>query len=142
MNELLVRFSDFYQELNLQSVGMLENIYDENVVFEDPVGKHAGLTTVKKYFTELLNNTSKCEFDIKHIEKGSSDIFVQWEMFYQHPKVGNKKTIAVPGMSHLKTNGERITFQKDYYDMGSMIYEHLPLIGRIIKFIKNKMKAD
>ncbi|MCX9458441.1 hypothetical protein IG604_22205 [Vibrio cholerae] len=43
------------------------------------------------------------------------------------------------GASHLRLEGERIIFQRNYYDMGAMLYEHIPLISRVVHYMKGKI---
>jgi len=31
---------------------------------------------------------------------------------------------------------ERVTYQRDYFDAGAMVYEHVPLFGWIVRWIK------
>jgi hypothetical protein len=42
------------------------------------------------------------------------------------------------GISHLRF-GEKIDYHRDYFDLGQMVYEQIPLVGRIIKTIKKRL---
>ena len=62
-----------------------------------------------------------------------------WTMFLRHPKLRSGETIRVEGASYLKTRNGRIYYHRDYFDMGAMLYEHLPLLGRVVNTIKHKL---
>ena len=32
--------------------------------------------------------------------------------------------------------------EKDYYDMGAMLYEHIPLLGKIISMLKARLRGN
>ena len=47
--------------------------------------------------------------------------------------------ITLDGTTQLKVEDEKIIYHKDYYDLGEMVYEHIPLLGSIIKMIKRRL---
>lgn len=62
-----------------------------------------------------------------------------WTMSYQHPKLNGGKTIAVKGASQLNFDEKRIVRHRDYFDGGALLYEHIPLLKRVIFFLKNRL---
>ena len=46
--------------------------------------------------------------------------------------------VSVIGSSHIKGSQDKVTFHQDYIDLGAMLYEQLPIVGRLIKWIKTK----
>ena len=137
---LIDNFIAFYQELNRESVRNLGQIYHEHIQFDDPVGSHAGLATVKNYFDNLLTNTLGCRFDILNVVKEDAQAFIVWRMKYEHTKLKGGKTLIVEGTSYIKIQDDKVIYQRDYFDLGAMLYEHIPLIGRIIRWLKNGLK--
>ena len=61
---ILEKFSSFYTNLASMQVSELANIYNEDVVFIDPIAKHEGLSAVENYFSKLLSNSQHCDFTI------------------------------------------------------------------------------
>ena len=53
-------------------------------------------------------------------------------------KTGNKY-INVDGITQLKVVDDIIVYHKDYYDLGEMVYEHIPLLGYFVKKIKTRL---
>jgi limonene-1,2-epoxide hydrolase len=137
---LIDKFIAFYQDLNQESVQNLGQIYHQDICFDDPVGRHSGLQTVKYYFDKLLENTTGCRFDILNIVREDAQAFVVWKMHYEHPKLNKGKTLVVNGTSHIKIQDDKVIYQRDYFDLGEMLYEHIPLVGRIILWLKNGLK--
>jgi hypothetical protein len=41
----------------------------------------------------------------------------------------------------VETENDLITRQRDYYDAGEMIYEHLPLLGWAVRGVKRRVKS-
>jgi len=43
-------------------------------------------------------------------------------------------------MSHLKFADGKVISHRDYFDLGEMLYEHIPLLGGVIKSIVGEIK--
>ena len=66
--------------------------------------------------------------------------FVEWNMTVCHPKLNRAQPIIVPGATLFEiNNNNKITYHRDYFDAGIMLYEQIPLLGKIIKWIKRKL---
>ncbi|MAD16508.1 MAG: transcriptional regulator [Alteromonadaceae bacterium] len=139
--EVVTLFVNFYKSLDTQSLSELKNIYSDDVVFVDPVTRHKGFAAVHRYFEQLLVDVNECTFDISQIKEVDSTVFVNWTMHFRHPKLKAGKLISVEGVSQLIVKEHKICYQRDYYDLGSMLYEHVPLIGSVIKFIKKRLAS-
>lgn len=135
----LCTFRKVYQNLSKHNLNALNTIYHSNVVFEDPLHKVEGLDNFVTYFENLYTHVITCTFDINHIIHTSDEAAIYWEMRYQHPKLNSGKTITVTGHSRLKAIDNKIIYHRDYLDLGSMLYEHIPLVGGIISFLKRRV---
>jgi hypothetical protein len=62
---------------------------------------------------------------------------VTWNMALRHPAL-SKVTIEVPGTTEIRFR-DKIFFHHDYFDAGKMIYENIPVVGSIVKYIKKRV---
>ena len=134
----LVNFIDNYSQLSTDNLELLENIYHKDITFIDPLHKVQGFEDLQKYFYGLYESLTSCCFTIEHIFQSNNEAVVYWCMSYQHPKLNSAKLITVQGHSHIKGENDKVIYHRDYLDAGAMLYEHLPLIGRVIQWIKVK----
>lgn len=139
MTELAQQLTQFYTEITMDSVEQLGFIYDPKVEFVDPVRSHHGLPALQRYFANLLGNVTHCRFDISSIDAINNRLFIVWKMHYGHPQVAGGKPLTLQGTSVLKTEANKVVFQQDYYDMGAMLYEHIPVLGFVVKKLKNRL---
>lgn len=131
------RFSRFYTDLASMRIDMLKEIYSADVIFIDPIASHKGIAAVEHYFGKLLKNARYCEFDIHNKDAtGDEGYVVNWTMRFTSTRINKGKPITVDGISVLTLKNDKIVFQRDYYDLGQMVYEHIPILGRVIKKIK------
>ena len=49
-----------------------------------------------------------------------------------------RKGRRVPGVSLLRLD-KKIIEHHDYYDLGAMVYEHIPLFGGVVKGVKKRI---
>ena len=55
---------------------ILNEFYDENIVFEDPVGKIVGLGSMKSYYKNMYKDVTDIRFDFKETAKNKSVYFL------------------------------------------------------------------
>ena len=57
-----------------------------------------------------------------------------------HLTLNNQSSsISVNGVSLLTLKDDRVVYHRDYYDMGEMVYEHVPVLKRVIYYIKKRL---
>ena len=140
MHTIVENFCLYYKEFHQDSIAGLDSIYDQNVVFEDPIGKVEGLNDVKRHFSKMMSNVSYCRFEITDVVANDGQAFITWTMSFTHPKLNGHKEITVTGVSEIKFD-ERITYHRDYFDVGSMFYEQVPILKTIIQALKKRLVA-
>ena len=140
MHTIVENFCLYYKEFNQDSIGGLDSIYDQNAVFEDPIGKVEGLNDLKRHFSKMMSNVSYCRFEITDVVANDGQAFITWTMSFAHPKLNGHKEITVTGVSEIKFD-ERITYHRDYFDVGSMFYEQVPILKTIIQALKKRLAA-
>ncbi len=137
--ELVDRFKSFYGNLAEAEFAVLDRIYAPDVKFADPVHAMSGRQALHRYMEDLVSNVKHCRFEYLDQLILPSKAYVKWDMHYAHPKIGGGRTITLRGATQIEYNDAGIYYHEDFYDMGAMMYEHLPLIGRIIRAIKKRV---
>ncbi len=134
---LVERFKAFFGELHNADLSQLRTIYDDDIVFKDPVHDVKRLVALEDYFTEVCKNVSECRFEYLDEMVSGTSAYVTWIMHFRHPKLSNR-LISVRGVSHLKFT-DKVIFHEDVYDMGAMLYEQIPLLGRVIRWLRLRL---
>jgi hypothetical protein len=115
----------------------LEELYAEDVVFEDPLHRVEGLPALRAHADRLNANLRRCRFEHGARLVGDGEAFLTWSMHIDLRR-GPKRTIVVPGTSHIRF-ADRVRSQRDYFDVGALVYEQIPLLGGIVRAIKRRM---
>jgi len=137
---ILDQFSTFYTDLASMKIDQLAYIYSEDVEFIDPIASHQGIEAVKTYFSRLLKNAKGCRFTIHSKQTvNSNDFVVTWTMRYSSKSINQGDPVIVDGVTLLRTNNNMIVYHRDYYDLGQMVYENIPILGFLVKKIRKRM---
>ncbi len=141
---VIERFKSLYSDLTLITPTDLEKVYSDDIFFVDPIDSHQGIEKVKDYFSKLTEEAESCRFNIDVIVKCEDNdeglhFLVNWTMHLILRNSG--KRIELPGTTQLKVHDDKICYHRDYYDLGTMVYEHIPVLGWIVKKIKAKLSS-
>jgi ketosteroid isomerase-like protein len=133
-------FLDVYQNLNRDNVHILGTIYTDDIHFVDPAHEIHGLDNLKSYFESMYQNVHSIEFAYRQTDELKSEAYVQWDMTFAHKKLAGGRHITMSGITFLQFHSDgMIYFHRDYFDLGAMVYEHIPLLGRLVTSIKRSL---
>ena len=138
-NDLLVRFKDNFKDLKKADWSQLGELYADDILFKDPVHELRGLVILEDYFTTLCADLTECRFEYLDQLECDNSCYVKWIMHFTHPKLG-KDPIDVRGVSHIRWS-DKIDFQEDFYDMGAMLYERLPVLGNVTRWLRLRLAS-
>ncbi|CAM3791134.1 SnoaL-like domain protein [Vibrio aerogenes CECT 7868] len=132
-------FAETYQKLNASTLALLAEIYHPEVVFEDPAHRVQGLDSLEQYFQHLFENVTGCHFYIKEQFQQQDIGFVTWKMVFIHTKLNKGQPVEVHGVSQIQFSDGLVKYHRDYFDLGSMLYEHVPLVGWAVRQLKQRL---
>lgn len=139
MSEFLRRFATEFAALDASNLQRLSELYSDDVLFRDPLHEVRGLPALQRYFAELYANVGRLEFDFHGFDQVvDGEGYLRWTMHFRHPRLRGGARISVDGCSHLLW-WDKVYQHRDYFDAGAMLYEHLPLMGGVIAWLKRRL---
>ncbi|MGY3966179.1 nuclear transport factor 2 family protein [Aeromonas enteropelogenes] len=142
MDEPLARFVAFYQQLDRQQLHRLSEVYADEVIFIDPAHRIEGLAALSDYFAALYQRLAYCRFVITSQQQQGRQAWLGWTMTFSHPRLRGGKPVTVEGATRLELDEEgKVCLHRDYFDLGAMLYEQLPLLGPLVRTIKGRLGA-
>ncbi len=137
--QLLATVRTTFENLTIHNMDSVRSIYSHDVEFIDPLARIEGIDNLVAYFSSHYENLTSCKFEydnelIKHDRAN-----LEWKMSFRHPKLSRGEQIFVDGMSVFEFKQGRVSFHRDYYDGGAMIYQHVPVLRTAIKFIRGRL---
>lgn len=129
---------DLFDGQNLET---LDLFYDKKVHFLDPVVNIKGLAALKKYYSHAYKNLIKIEFDFKNFIVEDFWVSAVWVMTIQVKNINSEKPYEVQGCSQIQFNRQGLVcYHRDYFDLGELIYEKIPVQGNLIRGFKKFLK--
>ncbi len=139
MSDFLRQFAQNFAGLNKDNLERLGQLYSDDALFCDPLHEVRGLNNLQHYFAELYANVSELRFDFYGFDQvRDGEGYLRWTMSYHHPRLAGGQLIRVEGCSHLLWHS-KVYRHRDYFDAGSLLYEHLPLLGTAIRWLKRRL---
>ena len=133
-------FLEVFNSLSIDNLHRLEEIYTSDIHFIDPAHEIRGLANLRSYFEKLYTDVTSINFDfLEPLQNGQNGYF-QWVMHFSHPRLNRGQAIAVPGTSFLRfSESQKAFYHRDYFDLGSMLYQHLPVLGTIVRSVNRRL---
>ncbi|MFI2809717.1 MULTISPECIES: nuclear transport factor 2 family protein [Microbulbifer] len=138
MSGLIGELQSFYRDFLQADTDRLGRIYDPSVIFCDPIHRVEGLDALGAYFEGMSRGLESCRFEFGEAVEGSGSACLPWVMHYAHRSLKGGRPLELRGCSLLRF-AERIHYHEDFYDVGAMVYEHVPLMGALVRGIKGRM---
>lgn len=139
--EIVDRFKRLYQNLHAGNCrdGMIEQVYGEELVFEDSFHCIKGRENFISYCESLYENVSFISFEFHDEWIRDADAMLTWTMTYAHPRLRDGENIEVEGATMIRFE-DKVVHHKDYFDGGRLLYENVPVLGTVINFLKKRLK--
>jgi hypothetical protein len=137
---LLNDFKDFYRQPDLAALENIDRIYTQDIEFRDPVHAIHGRLGVKNYLRGLYANTSTMNFVYLDEQVSENMATIVWNMTFAHNKLKGGKPIEVRGITQIRFT-DRIYYHEDFFDLGAMLYQNVPVLGSVIRYINKRLSA-
>ncbi|MDK8464399.1 nuclear transport factor 2 family protein [Marinobacter sp. SS13-12] len=138
VHETLGRFRQLFNNLCAGNMAELGSVYSDNVRFTDPFTTVRGIDELTEYFTGAYANVISCGFDFGDPVINGEDVCIPWVMHLQHKRILKGKAVKVDGISQLVIREGRVLSHRDYFDAGQLLYENLPIMGGVIRWIRSQ----
>ncbi len=134
----LGHFRALFNALAKGNLNKLSEVYSEDIRFQDPLETVQGLDELTRYFAGAYANVISCRFDFGEAIVQGEFAAVPWVMHLRHKRIRKGREVQVRGISHLEIRDGMVCYHRDYFDAGEMLYENLPVVGRVIRWIKDQ----
>jgi steroid Delta-isomerase len=136
------RIIDVFEALSPERVPLLGDIYAEQARFKDPFNDVQGLGEIQRIFSHMYVALESPHFVVtnKVVDKGQC--FLTWEFRFRFRNVQRRVDQTILGGSHLMLNeAGQITLHRDYWDAAEELYEKLPMVGGLMRWLKRRANS-
>lgn len=130
-----------FNDFNGKNLEILDLFYSKHVQFADPVTEITGLDQLKKYYAHAYKNVKSIRFEFNEFVTEGNRVVGFWVLRMEVRGLNSGKPFSVIGNSRFDFDKSgKVSYHRDYLDLGAMVYEKLPLQGKVIKAIKGFLK--
>jgi len=137
-NRIVSNLMAFYENFSADRISGLDTLYTQDAEFVDPIHKVEGILSLKNYLRKMAKNLIHYRIRYQDVLIGENSAYLTWEMEFANKRIRGGEVITVRGMSCLKFTS-RVYYHEDSYDLGALIYEHLPVLGGITRSLKHSL---
>jgi steroid delta-isomerase len=133
------RVAAWFETLTPASLADLATIYAADARFKDPFNEVQGTAAIRRVFEHMYVALREPRFVVRERFGAGEDAFLAWEFLFRFRR-GDDTVQCVRGATHLKLGPDgRIVLHRDYWDAAEELYEKLPAIGALMRWLKRRV---
>jgi steroid Delta-isomerase len=138
----VARVVALFEALTPADVARLPEYYADDARFKDPFNEVVGTTAIRRVFEHMYVALDAPRFVVRDIVAEGDQCFLTWDFLFRFRRFSPDVTQTVRGGSHLVFAGDgRITLHRDYWDAAEELYEKLPAVGAVMRWLKRRANA-
>ncbi len=136
------KLATFFETLSPQSVTQLNTVYHAQATFKDPFNEVQGLPEIERIFRHMYVALEQPHFVVTGLVVDGSQAFLTWEFRFRFKRFDTTTLQAVRGASHVVFNEQGlVTMHRDYWDAAEELYEKLPVLGGVMRWLKKRANS-
>jgi len=127
----------FFTDMTPAHLARLGEVYQADAWFKDPFNEVQGLHEVKRIFEHMYVALEAPHFVITGSMVDGAQAFLTWDFKFTFRRFDTQNLQTIRGGTHLQydLNG-LITLHRDYWDAAEELYEKLPVLGSMMRWLK------
>jgi steroid Delta-isomerase len=136
------RIVAFFETLQPSSVQSMGDFYATDAYFKDPFNEVRGLVDIQRVFSHMYVALDKPHFVVTDRVVQGNQCFLVWEFKFFFKRFDTTTLQIVRGTSHLRFAPDgRVNYHRDYWDAAQELYEKLPLLGSLMRWLKKRANS-
>ena len=134
----VARVIDFFEALQPADVRRLAELYVDDALFKDPFNEAQTRADIESIFGHMFTALDGPRFVIHDVIVQGDACFLCWDFCFRMKRLVQGEQL-IRGASHLRFAADgRIAMHRDYWDAAEELYEQLPLIGALMRWLKRR----
>ena len=135
------RLVEFFETLTPASLERLDDFYSPRAYFKDPFNEVRGLVELRRVFDHMYQTLVQPRFVVTERIVDGAQCFLTWDFEFRFKNFDRARLQTVRGASHLKFGADgRVYFHRDYWDAAEELYEKLPLVRGLMRWLKKRAR--
>jgi steroid delta-isomerase len=138
----VARIVEFFEGLKPADLQRLPDFYCADARFKDPFNDVQGTPAIVAVFAHMYRSLDAPRFVVHNAVAGTDECFLTWDFMFRFKRMRPAVDRVVHGATHLRFAPDgRIALHRDYWDAAEELYEKLPLIGALMRWLRSRASA-
>lgn len=134
------RIVGFYEQLAPETLPLLASVYTEDAAFKDPFNEVRGIAAIRAIFEHMYRTLDEPHFVVHERVLQGRQCFLTWDFRFRLKRSGTPLTVR--GATHLRLSADgRIEDHRDYWDVAEELYEKLPVLGALMRWLRRRARS-
>jgi ketosteroid isomerase-like protein len=135
------RIIAFYERLSAADLARLAEFYTDDASFKDPFNEVRGVPAIAAIFRHMFASLDGPRFVVHEAMLEGRQCFLSWDFVFRL-RPADARAITVRGGSHLRFAPDgRVEMHRDYWDAAEELYEKLPVLGALMRWLKRRVNS-
>ncbi|MBH2008873.1 MAG: nuclear transport factor 2 family protein [Xanthomonadaceae bacterium] len=140
--EAVTRIIVFFEQLTPGDVAAIYRFYAPQARFKDPFNEVQGVAPIQQIFSHMFVALHEPRFVVTGRVVQGAQCFLTWDFVFRFRNFQQGRTQTVRGVSHLVLDAQGlITLHRDYWDAAEELYEKLPVVGWLMRWLKKRASS-
>ena len=136
------RIVQTFETISPDTVSGLDTIYAPRARFKDPFNAVRGLPDIQRIFAHMFVALESPRFVVTRCIQEGAHCFLAWEFRFRFRRFDTQTEQCILGGSHLQLAPDgRILDHRDYWDAAEELYEKLPVVGALMRWLKRRANS-
>jgi len=137
----ITRIVTLFEQLTPADIDRLGEFYTAGARFKDPFNEVQGVPAIQQVFRHMYASLHEPRFVVRDVIVQGDQCFLSWDFVFRFKRFSNELQ-TVRGGSQLQLDPiGLITLHRDYWDAAEELYEKLPLIGGLMRWLKKRANS-
>jgi steroid Delta-isomerase len=133
------RLIAYFEGITPERVAELRTLYAADAHFKDPFNEVRGIQAIEGIFAHMFVSLHEPRFVVTQAVEQGEHCFLTWDFVFRFKRFDTTTSQTVRGASHLIFNPEgKVTLHRDYWDAAEELYEKLPVVGGLMRWLKRR----
>ena len=131
-------YAAYFERVSLENLDELNDICTDDVRFRDPFNDVVGRDKMIRIFAKMYEDVADPTFEVVDHAISGQRSYIRWIFRFKNKKTG--KPFEVDGMTEVHYDADgRVTGHFDHWDVASQLYEHVTVLGAVLRMIKRRL---
>jgi steroid Delta-isomerase len=132
----------FFESLEPTCVAKIGDFYTEDAYFKDPFNEVRSVAEIQQIFSHMFVALEQPHFVVTDRVVQGQQCFLVWDFKFRFKRFDTVTLQVVRGTSHLRFAADgRIHYHRDYWDAAEELYEKLPILGSLMRWLKQRANS-